>query len=59
MRASERRALAALHDGRPERYIEWASAHGRIATFSEREGALARAREEWGEATRSVGRTRR
>jgi conjugative relaxase-like TrwC/TraI family protein len=56
--SSERRALAALRDGRPERYIEWARTRGRIATFSESERAFAQALEEWSEATRSVGRTR-
>jgi conjugative relaxase-like TrwC/TraI family protein len=54
---SERLALAALHDGRPERYIEWAMGRDRIATFGERDRALAGALEEWGEATRSAGRT--
>ena len=54
---AERRALAALHDGRPERYIGWASVRGRIATFGERDRAFAQALEEWGEATRIVGRT--
>jgi hypothetical protein len=53
---TERRALAALHEGRAERYLEWASARGRVATFGERDRALAQALAEWGEATRSVGR---
>jgi conjugative relaxase-like TrwC/TraI family protein len=54
---AERRALAALHDGRPAHYLKWASARGRMAAFSERDRALAQALEEWAGAARSVGRS--
>jgi hypothetical protein len=52
---TERRALAALHEGLPRRYLEWAERAGRIQTFSQQGGARERAVREWFEATRSVG----
>jgi conjugative relaxase-like TrwC/TraI family protein len=52
---AERRALAALHEGLPRRYLEWAEGAGRIQTFSERGGARERAVREWFEATRTAG----
>jgi hypothetical protein len=52
---AERRALAALHEGLPRRYLEWAEGAGRIQTFSQRAGARDRGVKEWFEATRSAG----
>jgi conjugative relaxase-like TrwC/TraI family protein len=52
---AERRALAALHEGVPRRYLEWAERAGRIQTFSERGGARDRAVREWFEASRAAG----
>jgi len=51
----ERRVLAALHEGLPSRYLEWAQREGRIEIFSEREDALQRAVGEWAAATESAG----
>jgi len=51
----ERRALAALHDCRPERYLAWAQAHDRIGTFTEQGPALEQAIGDWIDATQEVG----
>jgi AAA domain len=55
---AERRALAALHEGLPRRYLEWAERAGRVQTFSERGGARERAVGEWLQASRASGITR-
>jgi conjugative relaxase-like TrwC/TraI family protein len=55
---AERRALAALHEGLPRRYLQWAERAGRIQTFSQQGGARERAVSEWLEATRSAGLAR-
>jgi conjugative relaxase-like TrwC/TraI family protein len=51
----ERRALAALHEGLPRRYLEWAERAGRIQTVSEPFDARERAVGEWLQATQEVG----
>jgi conjugative relaxase-like TrwC/TraI family protein len=43
----ERRALGALHDGLPARWLEWAGRAGRIETFSDPVGACGQALAEW------------
>jgi hypothetical protein len=43
----ERRALGALHDGQPERWLEWAGQAGRIETYSDLAGACGQALAEW------------
>jgi conjugative relaxase-like TrwC/TraI family protein len=45
--ACERTALAALRDGRPERYLEWASAAGRVEVLTDRADATRRAIDLW------------
>jgi conjugative relaxase-like TrwC/TraI family protein len=45
--ASERAALSALRDGRPDRYLDWASAAGRIELVSGRADATRRAIDLW------------
>jgi conjugative relaxase-like TrwC/TraI family protein len=52
---AERRALAALHDFQPDRYLAWAMKSGRIKVFAERPGACERAIEEWSDAAARVG----
>ena len=44
---AERRALGALHDGHPQRYLEWADRNQRIATFSAPTRACEQALAEW------------
>jgi hypothetical protein len=44
---AERAALAALRGGKPRRYLEWATAAERIATFTEGTAAVGRAIELW------------
>jgi conjugative relaxase-like TrwC/TraI family protein len=45
--AAERLALAALHDGAPSRWIEWATAAGRIDVVPDGRGVLEQAVGEW------------
>ena len=52
---AERRALAALHDGVPRRYLQWAERAGRIQTFNKRARACERAVSEWTQATNAAG----
>jgi conjugative relaxase-like TrwC/TraI family protein len=52
---TERRALAALHDGHSERYINWAERSQRIETFDHRSDALERALHDWAEAAGRAG----
>jgi hypothetical protein len=52
---AERRALAALHDFQPGRYLTWAMKSGRIKVSAERVGACDRAIEEWSDAAAGVG----
>ncbi len=51
----ERRALAALHDLQPKRYLGWASRSGRIGLFAEQAEACARAIDEWSHAAAGGG----
>ena len=51
----ERRALGALHDRIPERYVDWAARAGRIDTFDEPVGARDAAVAEWAAAVVEVG----
>jgi hypothetical protein len=51
----ERRALAALHDRIPDRYVDWATKAGRIDTFADAAGARERAVVEWAAAVGEVG----
>jgi conjugative relaxase-like TrwC/TraI family protein len=51
----ERRALAALHDRIPDRYLEWAATAGRIETFEDAAGARDSAVVEWAAAVGAVG----
>ncbi len=51
----ERRALAALHDRVPGRYLEWATTAGRIETFEDAASARASAVVEWAAAAGAVG----
>jgi conjugative relaxase-like TrwC/TraI family protein len=53
--ARERTALAALRDGQPERYLEWATAAGRIETFSDATHATRRAIGLWHRAVAENG----
>ncbi len=55
---AERRALGALHDRAPERYLEWAQQAGRIETFSDRVDAHQQALSEWKRAADEVGPAR-
>jgi len=52
---AERRALAALHDRTPDRYLDWAAKAERIDTFEDPIGALERAVAEWADAAGKVG----
>jgi conjugative relaxase-like TrwC/TraI family protein len=54
---AERTALAALHDGVPKRYLDWAEHAGRIETFSDSSAAQAQAISEWERAGKEVGPT--
>ena len=51
----ERRALAALHDLIPDRYLDWASRAGRIETFDARAGAREAAVAVWAAMVGEVG----
>ena len=51
----ERRALAALHDRIPDRYVEWATKAGRIDTFDDTAAARDAAVVEWAAAVDEVG----
>jgi len=51
----ERRALGALHDRVPARYLEWAGQAGRIETFGGQAGACEQALSEWGAVAVAVG----
>jgi conjugative relaxase-like TrwC/TraI family protein len=44
----ERQALAGLHDGNPERWLDWATSTGRIEVLADGLQVLERAVEEWG-----------
>ena len=52
---AERRALAALHDRLPRRYLDWADEAGRIEIFSDPAGAHTQALSEWIRAREEVG----
>jgi conjugative relaxase-like TrwC/TraI family protein len=52
---AERRALAALHDGRPSQYLRWAEHAERIETFGDRADASEQALGEWAAASKRVG----
>ncbi len=54
----ERRALGALHDSRPDRWLDWAGRAGRIETFADPAGACGQALAEWAEATAETGLAR-
>jgi conjugative relaxase-like TrwC/TraI family protein len=51
----ERRALAALHDRIPDRYLDWATSAGRVDTFDDAAGAREVAVTEWAGAVGEVG----
>ena len=51
----ERRALAALHDRIPDRYLDWAARAGRVDTFDDAAGAREAAVVEWAGAVGEVG----
>jgi conjugative relaxase-like TrwC/TraI family protein len=51
----ERRALAALHDRIPDRYLDWATRAGRVDTFEDVAGARESAVVEWAGAVGEVG----
>jgi hypothetical protein len=44
---AERLALAGLHDGDPSRWLEWATAAGRVEIIADKSGVLAQAIAEW------------
>ena len=52
---SERRALAALHDRIPDRYLDWATKAGRIDAFDDAAGACESAVAAWAAAVEEVG----
>ncbi len=52
---AERRALGALHDGHPQRYLNWAEHNARIETFSDPAGACEQALAEWAHAATGAG----
>ena len=52
---AERRALGALHDRRPQHYLDWAERAERIDTFSDPAGAYEQALGEWQRAIAAVG----
>ena len=52
---AERTALAALHDRRPARYLEWATKAGRIETHADATQAREHAIGEWADAVADVG----
>jgi hypothetical protein len=49
----ERLALAALHDGIPQHWIEWAGAHGRVEVLTDNREALVQAVGEWASGVES------
>jgi conjugative relaxase-like TrwC/TraI family protein len=51
----ERRALGALHDGHPHRYLDWAGRNKRIGTFGDPAGACEQALAEWSRAAVAAG----
>ncbi len=53
--SAERRALGALHDGHPQRYLDWAERKARIETFSDPAGACKRALAEWAHMAVAAG----
>ena len=52
---TERPALAALHDGNPERWIDWAIDQGRIEVFPDDRGVLDQAVAEWAAGVEAHG----
>jgi conjugative relaxase-like TrwC/TraI family protein len=52
---AERRALAALHERIPDRYLDWAARAGRLETFDDPVGARQAAVVEWAAAVGEVG----
>ncbi len=52
---AERRALAALHDGIPERYLQWAISNRRAEVLPEGQAALTQAIAEWVEGVEQHG----
>jgi hypothetical protein len=44
---AERLALAALHDGNPSRWIDWATRAGRVEVLPDGGGVLEQAVREW------------
>ncbi len=52
---AERRALGALHDGHPQRYLDWAERNTRIETFSDPASACEQALAEWARAAATAG----
>ncbi len=52
---AERRALGALHDGQPQRYLDWAERNTRIETFNDPAGACEQAITEWAHAAAAAG----
>jgi hypothetical protein len=52
---AERLALAALHDGAPARWIEWASRAGRVEVVPDGRGVLEQAVGEWAESAAAHG----
>jgi conjugative relaxase-like TrwC/TraI family protein len=52
---AERRVLGALHDGQPQRYLDWAERNRRIETFSDPVGACEQALAEWADAAATTG----
>ena len=52
---AERRALAALHDGIPERYLQWATSNRRAEVLPEGQAALTQAVTEWIEGVQQHG----
>jgi hypothetical protein len=52
---AERRALGALHDGHPQRYLDWAERNKRIGTFGDPVGACEQALAEWSRAAAAAG----
>ncbi len=55
---AERRALGALHDGHPQRYLDWAEHNQRVETFNDPAGAREQALAEWARAAAAAGPTR-
>jgi len=51
----ERLALAALHDGIPQHWIEWADAHGRVEVLTDNREALVQAVGEWASGVEAHG----